>query len=241
LYRRSQEAVRLRDEFLSIASHELRTPLAAIKTTAQSALRAQGRGLLDDTRVSRSFNTIARATDHVARLASDLLDVARLRTGNMPLERQPIDCAALLERAIAAFRDQWESQRTVEVHNAASGVQILGDADRIEQVLANLLDNAAKYSPGGEPISVAAVRDGEGVRVSVSDRGIGLPEDAGERLFQPFGRASNAVSQHIPGLGLGLYICRQIIESHGGRIWLESAGEGAGSSFHVWLPAAPAA
>jgi signal transduction histidine kinase len=240
LYRQAQDAIRLRDDFLSIASHELRTPLAAIKGTAQSAMRAHARGLLDDDRLGRSLTTIARATDHVTRLASDLMDVARLRAGRMPLKQEPVDLGVLLKSLAAAFGDQWEGQRELVLNAHAKQSVVSGDPDRLEQVFANLVENAAKYSPEGSPVFVAMTTDLDGIRVSVTDRGIGVPESARAALFEPFGRASNATAQHIQGLGLGLYICRQILETHGGRIWVESPGEGEGSTFHVWLPLATA-
>lgn len=241
LYREAQDAVRLRDEFLSIASHELRTPLAAIKGTAQVALRAHARGKLDDERVGRSLNTIARATERGARLAADLLDVARLRSGRMPMERQPLDLAGLLRDLASSYRDQWEGQRGLvftDDANPAPPVEVLGDRDRLSQVFSNLLDNAAKYSPEGSPVEVSLRADADGVLVSVSDKGIGFSgaSSGSDALFEPFGRAANAVSQHIQGLGLGLYISRQIVEAHDGRIVATSEGEGQGATFSVWLP-----
>jgi len=238
LYRQAQDAIRLRDQFLSIASHELRTPLAAIKATAQATQRAKSRGQLDDQRLDRSLNNIATATDRVTRLASDLLDVARLRTGQMSLEREHVDVLAVLENVAAPFRQQWEHQRRLAVRGEP-GALVVGDAGRLEQVFANLLDNAAKYSASGDSVEASVERDGDGVLISITDRGIGLPQGAEVDLFEPFGRASNAVAQHIQGLGLGLYISRQIVEAHAGRIWAESAGEGEGTTFHVWLPLAP--
>ena len=106
----------------------------------------------------------------------------------------------------------------------------------IEQVLSNLLENAAKYSPAGSPIAVSlAVEEGNAV-VRVRDEGIGLSADAAEAIFEPFGRAPNATAKHIPGLGLGLYICRDLIARHGGQIWAESPGEGLGTTFVVVVP-----
>jgi signal transduction histidine kinase len=236
LYRQAQEAIRLRDQFLSIASHELRTPIAAIKATAQAALRARSRGVLDEERVDRSFQSIATTSDHVARLASDLLDVARLRSGSMPMLSESIALGPRLERLANAFRDQWEDQHELIVYGGAEPAAVAGDPDRLEQVFANLLDNAAKYSPLGSPIRLTIATEANGLRIAVIDRGIGLPEGSAHMLFQPFSRAPNAVARHIQGLGLGLYIARQVIENHGGRIWCESAGEGEGSTFYVWLP-----
>jgi signal transduction histidine kinase len=116
------------------------------------------------------------------------------------------------------------------------GCEISADPDRLEQVLANLVTNAVKYSPEGGPIRVAARPEGGGALLEVRDPGIGLSVGAAEAIFEPFGRAPNATARQIPGLGLGLHICRNIVEMHGGRIWAESPGEGQGTTMCAWLP-----
>jgi signal transduction histidine kinase len=103
-------------------------------------------------------------------------------------------------------------------------------------VVANLLSNALKYSPDGGPVEVTVRGEGGGAMLAVRDQGIGLPAGAAEAIFEPFGRAENAAARQLPGLGLGLYLCRQIVERHGGRIWAESPGEGQGTTVQVWLP-----
>jgi two-component system sensor histidine kinase VicK len=110
------------------------------------------------------------------------------------------------------------------------------DPDRIEQIVANLLENAVKYAPDGGEVQVSLEPEADGMLVRVRDRGIGIPDGWAERIFQPFGRASNAIGAHISGLGLGLYLCRQIAEQHGGRLWAESHGEGQGTTVLLWLP-----
>jgi signal transduction histidine kinase len=118
---------------------------------------------------------------------------------------------------------------------------ITADPHRLEQVLTNLLENAVKYSPSGGDVEVTLSADDKGILVCVSDNGIGLPTAAADTIFEPFGRASNAQRQQLPGMGLGLYIARQIVEQHGGRIWADSAGEGLGTQVRVWLPIVPTA
>ncbi|HEY3057538.1 MAG TPA: ATP-binding protein [Chloroflexota bacterium] len=236
LYREAQDAVSARDQFLSIASHELRTPLAAIKATAQAALRAGTRGMLDQERAERSFRTIASTTDHVTRLAADLLDVARLRSGTLPIAHDTIDVGSLIQRVVNGFRDQWEGERELILESHPEQVLVEGDPDRLEQVLGNLLENAAKYSPPTTAVRLVCSADSTGVQVGVVDEGIGVPAGAVDALFQPFSRAPNAVARHIQGLGLGLYIARQVVEAHGGRIWCSSTGDGQGSTFTMWLP-----
>jgi signal transduction histidine kinase len=113
---------------------------------------------------------------------------------------------------------------------------VAGDAGRLEQIQDNLLSNAVKYSPGGGEIGVSLRQAIDGVVLIVSDAGIGLPAGAHERIFEPFGRAANATQQGLPGMGLGLHICRQIAEAHGGRMWAESPGEDRGTIVSMWLP-----
>jgi two-component system, OmpR family, sensor kinase len=115
---------------------------------------------------------------------------------------------------------------------------VLVDRDRIEQVLANLLGNAAKYSPDGSTIDVRVSLVDDGALLEVRDAGIGLPPGTTETIFQPFGRAANATRRQVPGMGLGLYISRQIVDQHGGRMWAASPGEGEGTTVSVWLPTA---
>ena len=117
---------------------------------------------------------------------------------------------------------------------------VSADPERIEQVLTNLLENAVKYSPDGADLRVRVQPKARGVLLEVQDHGIGLPKEAAERIFEPFSRAANAEHQQITGMGLGLYICRNIVEQHHGRIWARSAGEGAGTVMSVWLPEATA-
>jgi PAS domain S-box-containing protein len=239
LYSEAQAAVRARDEFLSIASHELRTPVAGIKGYAQLLLRAQQRNRLEGGRLTRSLRAIDDATDRLATLTQDLLDVSRIRLGQLPLRVQEINLDELVRRVTQRFIDHLPSSHEIVVDIRTQIPPIQADADRLEQVLTNLLDNARKYSPDGGTIALALWHVGEEVVLSVSDSGIGLPPDAADAIFHPFGRALNATSQNLPGMGLGLYICRNIVERHGGHIVAESAGEGQGTTFTVTLPVEP--
>lgn len=232
----AEDAVRARDEFLSIASHELRTPVAAIKGAAQLLLRRHARGDLDEERLIRTLNVLNDTADRLAGLTDDLLDVSRLRTGHLTLEIETTDVPTLVSTVVERFRDDLQPQHSLTLTLPDEPLHIQIDPDRIDQVLSNLLDNAIKYSPDGGRIATTVEQNTDGVLVSVRDEGMGLPPESAESIFEPFGRAPNAAVSNLPGMGLGLYICRNIIALHGGWIRAESAGEGHGTTFTFWLP-----
>jgi signal transduction histidine kinase len=236
LYAEAQHAIRARDEFLSIASHELRTPLTGIKGYAQILRRAHMRGQLDDERLERSLATIDEATDRLSTLVSDLLDVSRIRTGHLPLRMVTVELGAALQAVADRYRDQLGDQHELALDLPAAPVFVDVDLDRLEQVVTNLLSNAVKYSPQGGTIRCSLVGGAGGALVQVTDPGIGLPRESLETIFQPFGRAANATRRSLPGMGLGLYICRTLVERQGGRIWASSGGENRGTTFGFWLP-----
>jgi signal transduction histidine kinase len=238
LYAESQQAIRARDEFLSIASHELRTPLTGIKGYAQILQRAHLRGQLDEERLGRSLATIDDAADRLTALVDDLLDVSRIRTGHLPLRLTTVDLVATLREVTDRYRDHLGEQHSLELELPDAEVFVGVDVDRLEQVVTNLLSNAVKYSPAGGAVRLSLVGGEGGALVQVTDSGIGLPTDSLEAIFQPFGRAANATRRSLPGMGLGLYICRTLVERHGGRIWATSGGENRGTTFGLWLPRA---
>ncbi len=235
LYQDAQEAIRARDEFLSIASHELLTPVTGLKGYAQLLQRSLERGMLDPERLTRTLGWINGAADRLAELTRDLLDISRLRTGQLVLRPRPVDLAALVREVADRYGDH-PSERHQLVLSVPAACPVQMDPERLDQVLTNLLDNALKYSPAGGQVRVTLRQQGEGALLTVSDEGIGLPPGAETTIFQPFGRASNAAERNLPGMGLGLYICRSIVERHGGQIWAESPGDGQGTTFSVWLP-----
>ena len=236
LYAEAQQAIRARDEFLSIASHELRTPLTGIKGYAQILRRAHHRGQLDNERLERSLATIDEAADRLSALVGDLLDVSRIRTGHLPLRLVTVDLGETLREVADRYRDHLSDQHVLAVEVPAAPVLTDVDVGRLEQVVTNLLSNAVKYSPGGGTVRLSLVGGEGGALVQVTDPGIGLPVESLEAIFQPFGRAPNATKRSLPGMGLGLYICRTLVERHGGRIWAMSGGEDHGTTFGFWLP-----
>jgi PAS domain S-box-containing protein len=239
LYAEAQQAIRARDEFLSIASHELRTPVTAISGAAQVALRSKERGTLDDARLTRVLQQLIRSSQRLVILTEDLLDVSRLQTGRFELRPETIEVEAFVTDLVDRFGANLGEQHQLTLETSGEPLAVQVDPARLEQVLANLLSNAVKYSPDGGVIAVSVRQDDGTVLISVRDEGIGLPAGAEEAIFQPFGRAPNAAHRQIQGLGLGLYICRQILERHDGQIWAESPGDGHGATIHLRLPRAP--
>ncbi len=228
-----QEAVRARDEFLSIASHELKTPLTALRLQVQSALRILGRGQAPDgdAALVSKLAVVERSTTRLGELIERLLDVSRVAAGALRLSRERVDLARVATDAVARLREPIEaSGSTVSLEV----VPAVGEWDRlrVESVAVNLVDNAIKYGAGG-PIDVRVVDAGEEAVLRVRDRGIGIPPADQGRVFERFARA--APGEGYAGLGIGLWLARRIVEAHGGSIGVESA-LGAGTEFTVRLP-----
>jgi two-component system sensor histidine kinase VicK len=141
-----------------------------------------------------------------------------------------------LHEVVGRYQEQISGTGHLLLEIVGTPASVSADPDRIEQVLTNLLDNALKYSPDGAELHVRVQAKARGVLLEVQDHGIGLPPEAAERIFEPFSRATNAEQRQITGMGLGLFICRNIIEQHHGRIWARSAGEGSGTLVSIWLP-----
>ena len=233
-----KEAEHLKDAFLGIAAHELRTPLAILKGFAQTLLIQTARGNgpeLADWQVE-SLQDIDQSTSRLIELTEDLLDVTRLQAGQLTFHREPTDLVALARRVLTRFQMSTERQR-LSLLTSSEYLVVDVDPRRMEQVLSNLLGNAIKYSPAGGAIEITLQEDGETktALLSIRDAGIGIPTDQQARIFGRFERADNARAHGIGGTGLGLYLCRELVERHGGRIWFESV-EGEGSTFHVLLP-----
>lgn len=234
-----KEAVRLRDEFLSIAAHELRAPITGIKGTAQLAMRGIDRDALDLLKARQYFETVNAISDRASALINDLLDLSRIQAGQLQTQLAQLDLGALVRRIVDSLHGRLMDHHVLDVVVPTDPVWIKGDIVRLEQVLGNLLENAVKYSPEGGLLRVTLTQDAAGTQLSVQDDGIGLPEGAEEQIFQPFARASNAVEHALPGVGIGLYVSRMMVEMQGGRLWAESGGEGLGTAMHIWLPQLP--
>ncbi|MDQ2887982.1 MAG: ATP-binding protein [Chloroflexota bacterium] len=233
-----KDAERLKDEFIGIAAHELRTPLAILKGFAQTLIvqTARGKGPeLNDWQME-ALQGIDQATIRMVELIDDLLDVTRLQAGRLELHIEPVDIVAMLQRILKRQQITTE-QHTLSLLTPLEHLVVQVDPRRIEQVLNNLLNNAIKYSPVGGNVEVTIEEDAarQVAIVSVRDFGIGIPVEQQARVFGRFVRADNARAYGIGGTGLGLYLCRELVERHGGRIWFESQEE-EGSTFHITLP-----
>ena len=224
-----EEQERLRAEFLAMVSHELRSPLMSVKGSVDTLAAQSAR--LDPAEMRQFHRIIQDQTEHMRGLIGNLLDVARIETGALPVESEPADLRPLVDEAGELFRSG-DATNPLDLELAADLPMVMADRRRIVQVLGNLLSNAAAYSPEESPIVLTAVRDGVHVAVSVADRGRGIPAELLPGLFRKFSRGSG-----VDGSGLGLAICKGIVEAHGGRIWAESDGPGLGARFTFTLPA----
>lgn len=227
-----REVDRLRSELIANVSHELRTPLGLIKISASSLL-------MDDADFDRAtqekfLHSISEETTKLERIVEHLLDLGRIESGRLRLDKQPTDLGQLVRNTTKAMEALSDRHRLVSELVTEPLVATL-DAKRVEQVLRNLLDNAIKYSPAGGTVTVQVYGDQQQILLAVSDEGIGIPAEEWDRIFERFHRVENEITRRLRGAGLGLAVCRGIVEAHGGRIWVESQ-PGAGSTFCFTLP-----
>jgi len=224
-----KEAVKKKDEFISIASHELKTPLTTIKAYLQLLDRS-----IDETDPTKMY--MERALVQVRKLDNlivDLLDLSRIESGKLKFNKKIFDFEKTLSNAIEMIRQTWPDYRITRKGQAE--VQLYGDEMRIEQVLTNYLTNAVKYSPDNKEVHIEiSLREGQRLFVRVKDFGIGIPKDYQSHIFHKFYRVEDSANR-FQGLGIGLYICFEIIQRHNGNCWLESE-PGKGSVFYFSLP-----
>jgi PAS domain S-box-containing protein len=231
--REAQEAVRVRDAFLSVASHELKNPLTTIMGNAQVLQRRAAReGSLTE-RDQRVLSVIAEQASRLNQMIATLFDISRIEMGQFQIERNTLDLVALTRRVVADIQPTL-AKHTITLHSAATSLLVSGDVLRLEQVLQNLIQNAIKYSPQGGLVVVQVELRGTRVCVSITDQGIGIPIEEIPQLFRRFYRAESAKTQHIEGTGIGLYVAKEIITLHGGDVAVEST-EGKGSTFTISL------
>ena len=229
-----EELDRLRAEFLGMVSHELRAPLTSIKGSAATVLGSSAD--LDPAVVRQFFRIIEDQADHMHDLVADLLDVARIETGTLPVTPEPAEVAVLVDRARSTFTSAG-GRNNLAIDIPPDLPLVMADRRRIVQVVGNLLSNAAKHSSESSVITVTVVREDVHVAVSVADEGRGIPSERLPYLFRKFTRTDgDDLGSGVAGSGLGLAICKGIVEAHGGRIWAESEGPGMGARFTFTIP-----
>jgi PAS domain S-box-containing protein len=229
---RFREAEQMKSTFISVISHELKTPVALIKGYAGTLRRPDA--AWDPETLADGLAVIEEEADRLNALIDNLLDASRIQTGVFRLERSDVDLPRLAMKVVDGFRLQ-TSAHQFELDFPEDLPPVLADEARIRQVLDNLVSNAIKYSPQGGPIRIGAWQEPSGVTVYVADRGIGIPADEQSRLFASFYRVDSSLRRQTKGTGLGLYLCKAIVEAHDGRIWVRSE-PGGGSTFFFSLP-----
>lgn len=234
LYREAQDAIRARDEFLSIASHELRTPLTPLQLQVQSLRRMADKGELPPERLRQKLEVAERQVERLGKLVANLLDISRITAHRLLLEPEDVDLAALVRDLVERSRDHLSRAGCTVDLRAPDALVGRWDRMRLEQVFTNLLSNALNYG-AGKPIEVRLEAEGDHARLTVRDHGIGIAPEDQRRIFQRFERAVS--ERHYGGFGLGLWICRQVVEAMGGTIAVASA-LGRGATFTVRLPLA---
>jgi PAS domain S-box-containing protein len=228
-----QEGESRKDEFLAMLAHELRNPLAPIRTAAELLKVARP----DDERVFKTSQIIARQVSHMTSLVDDLLDVSRVTRGLVRIEPAPVDMNAILpeaaEQTAPAFRAK---AHELQLRAAAGAAMVMGDRKRLVQVISNLLNNAAKYTPAHGRVTVRTELDRDEVVVAVEDNGIGMPPELVERVFDLFAQAERTPDRSSGGLGLGLALVKNLVALHGGTVAAASPGPQQGSTFTIRLP-----
>lgn len=234
LYREAQEAVRMRDAFLSVAAHELKTPLTTLYGNVQLLQRrAQREGNVSE-RDQRTLRIVFEQAGRLNRMITALLDLSRLQMGQFTIQKAPVDVVALTQRVVDELLPSLD-RHTVTLAGELDPLFVMGDELRLEQVLQNLIQNGVKYSPDGGNVTVTIERTEQGALIAVSDAGIGIPQNSIPNLFRRFFRASNVQEHRISGIGVGLYVVHEIVTLHDGTISVEST-EGVGTTFTVFLP-----
>ena len=228
-----QEADRRKDEFLAMLAHELRNPLTPIRNAAH----VLGQPGLNETRITWARDIIERHVSHLTRLVDDLVDLSLIVQGRIVLKRERVELTAMIDQALESARPVMEARRhRCEVRLPPQPIWLEGDPVRLAQVLINLLDNAAKYSPDGGHVEIAAGIAGREAEIRVRDHGIGIPAQLLPHIFELFRQGERKLDRGQGGMGIGLTMVRRLIELHGGRVEVESAGPGQGATFILHLP-----
>ncbi|MEZ0604192.1 ATP-binding protein [Paraburkholderia sp. IW21] len=226
-------ADRRKDEFLAMLAHELRNPLAPIRNAGEMLRMLGG----EDERIRQAGELISRQAEHMSSLLGDLLDVSRVTRGLIQLDMKAISPATFIQRAVEQVRELVDRKRQrLTITSGPDLGLIRGDADRLTQIAANLLDNAAKYTPDGGHIDVTVVANDAAIRMTIADDGMGIDAQLLPSIFELFTQAARSLDRANGGLGIGLALVRNLVELHGGSVFAESGGTGRGSAFTATFP-----
>ena len=226
--RREQE--RRKDDFLGIASHELKTPLTSIKGYIQLLVRLIKQG--PTPKVDDILGKTENYVDKLNNLITDLLDVSKIQSGKLEFRKEVFDFDEMVKDAVDGIL-AGQSSHSINLMGS-TGSQCLGDKERLEQVVQNLLTNAIKYSPQSKEVTLHIGKVSNFLKVAITDYGVGIDKKDQKRIFERFYRV-DAVQKDFPGMGIGLYVCEQIVTQHGGTLWVESE-KGVGSTFNFTVP-----
>lgn len=233
-----QRLSEMKSEYVSIVSHELKTPLTSVLGLA-GTLQRDTQGHFDEKMKQECYGMIYHEAHRLLRLINELLDVARLEAGrSLTADIKEVNVRDAITKAVTTQQFYGQAKHIFDLHLPPDLPAVKADPDRLEQILLNLLSNAVKYSPAGGTVTVSARLDAEQVVISVRDAGMGITAEQMGQLFQPYQRLDSAQAAKIRGTGLGLYLTKTLVEVQGGRIWVESAGEGKGSTFFFTIPVA---
>ena len=228
-----EEADRQKDQFLTVVAHEFRSPLAVLTNLAH-ILRSPQAGAAAR---QRAVDALGRQTTHMVRLVEDLLDVSRVRRGEVSLRSESVDLSTVFSKAVEMDLTLVESRKHhLEVVQFAEPLWVSGDSTRLVQIVSNLLTNAAKYTPEGGNIWLSASREDGATAIRIRDNGVGIPKEMLSRVFDLFTQIESGAGSRAGGLGIGLTLVRQLVELHGGTVHVTSDGPGHGSEFVVRLP-----
>jgi two-component system CheB/CheR fusion protein len=232
---RLREMDHVKTRFMNIASHELRTPMTPIRTELHM-MRTGKRGPVTP-EMDKGLQMLGRNVDRLNRLIRELLEASRMQAGHLKLQAKPVDLAGMVQGAVQTMEGE-ARKRGVQLAASVPAARVQADADRVQQVLINLLENALQFTPAGGSVRVRGEARADEVEVRVEDTGVGIEPEVVRKLFQPFSQAESGVPRTEGGTGLGLYICKGIVEAHGGTIRAESEGRGKGATFVFTLPRA---
>lgn len=229
---------RMKSDFVSTVSHELRTPLTAIKGFIRTLIDDPTGEFYDQDTRMEFYMIIDSECERLVRLISDLLNVSRIESGRqLQLNYDTMDISALAEKCLS-FQRSYTEKHSLEIDIPQPVGEIVADKDKVDQIITNLLSNAIKYSPEGGVVTTRVVDEGDKVCISITDKGIGIPPDHIDKVFQRFHRVHSGDSQRVGGTGIGLFLVKSLVEAHGGAIWVEST-LGKGSTFSFTLPKKP--